>query len=54
MIDKITLQLGIFYPSDNFLMNGKEKVEKAIEIYDTFFKEGAKSEINDYIHKEIL
>ncbi len=54
VIDKITLQLGIFYPSDNFLMNGREKVEKAIEIHSTFFKEGAESDINDYIHKEIL
>jgi len=54
VIDKVSLQLGIFYPSDHFLMNGKEKVERAIEVHSTFFKEGAKSDINDYIHKETL
>ena len=37
-IDKNTQQIGIFDCSDQFYNEGKEKVEKASEIYDLFFK----------------
>lgn len=37
-IDKITHQIGIFDCSDKFLQNGEDKVIKAVEAYNLFFK----------------
>tara|TARA_R100000773_G_C4220790_1_gene119530 strand:+ start:844 stop:1581 length:738 start_codon:yes stop_codon:yes gene_type:complete len=54
VVDKLTLELGIFEPSDNFLNNGKEKVEKAVEVYNKFFSEDAEENIENYIIKELL
>jgi hypothetical protein len=54
VVDKTTLELGIFYPSPNFLINGKAKVEKAVDIFNRFFVKGAKDDINDFIIKETL
>jgi hypothetical protein len=54
VVDKISLQLGIFYPSDNFLANGRDKIERAMEVYGTYFAPGSTQNINDYVHKETL
>ena len=54
VVDKLTFELGIFEPSDNFLNNGKEKVEKAIEVYNKFFSQDAEEDIENYIIKELL
>jgi len=37
-IDKGTHQIGIFDCSDKFLQNGEDKVMRAIEAYDLFYK----------------
>ena len=37
-----------------FLNNGKDKVERAVEIYNQFFIENAIDSIDDYIHRETL
>ena len=37
-IDKKTLQIGIFDCSTGFYESGKDKVSKACEAYDLFFK----------------
>jgi hypothetical protein len=54
VVDKTTFELGIYHPSQTFLMNGKEKVEKAIEVYNKFYGENAKEDIENYIIKEVL
>jgi hypothetical protein len=54
VVDKLSLQLGIFYPSENFLSYGKEKIERALEVYNTYFAEGSIVDIDDYVHKETL
>ncbi len=54
VVDKTTFELGIYHPSQTFLMNGKEKVERAIEVYNKFYGENAKEDIENYIIKEIL
>lgn len=54
VVDKVSLQLGIFYPSESFLANGKDKIERAVDVYNTYFAEGSVVNINDYIHKETL
>ena len=38
-IDKNTHQIGLFDWSPNFYKSGKEKVEKASEVYDLFYKD---------------
>lgn len=53
-MDKLTLELGVFHPSENFLINGKNKVENAVEIYNKFFSKDATNDIENYIIKEIL
>lgn len=40
VIDKVTLQLGIYDCSDTFLQSGMDKVERANLNYDLFFKLG--------------
>lgn len=54
VVDKLTLELGVFHPSENFLINGKNKVENAVEIYNKFFSKDATNDIENYIIKEIL
>jgi len=38
VIDKTTHQLGLFDCSPQFYENGLDKVRKAVEVYDLFFK----------------
>ena len=54
VIDQTTHQLGIYKPSNDFLIRGQQKVEKALEIHSRFFKNDAVEDINQYIHYEIL
>tara|TARA_R100000458_G_C8222799_1_gene206641 strand:+ start:92 stop:829 length:738 start_codon:yes stop_codon:yes gene_type:complete len=54
VVDKLSLELGVFYPSTKFLDNGKEKVERAVEVYNKFFSEDAEENIETYIIKETL
>ena len=47
---------GVAVASDGtiFLANGKDKIERAVDVYNTYFAEGSVVNINDYIHKETL
>jgi len=54
VVDKLTFELGIYHPSETFLSYGKEKVEKAIEVYNKFFSDEATEDIETYIIKESL
>ena len=47
-IDKNTHQIGLFDCSPKFYKSGKEKVEKASEVYDLFFKD------ENFDHKQHL
>lgn len=47
-IDKNTHQIGLFDCSPNFYKSGKEKVEKASEVYDLFYKD------ENFDHKQHL
>ena len=38
VIDKNTHQIGLFDCSDNFYASGKDKVEKATDVYELFYK----------------
>ena len=54
VIDKQSFQLGIYACSANFVEGGKNKVEKATEIYNKFFSNDKSHDINNYIHTEVL
>lgn len=48
VIDKSTLNLGMFIPTDDFVKSGREKVIKAIENYDKFYGPEATEIAEDY------
>ena len=52
-IDKNTGQIGIFDCSEDFYKTGSEKVEKASEIYDLFFKNKDFDPNNYFINKTL-
>lgn len=52
-IDKNTGQIGVFDCSDNFYVSGVEKVEKATEIYDLFYKTEGFEPHNYFINKTL-
>jgi hypothetical protein len=54
VIDKLTGQLGIFRPTENFLLGGERKVEKAIDVYDTFFGDNQLDEVDNHYIDETL
>lgn len=54
VIDKQSFQLGVYDCSANFIEGGKNKVEKATEIYNKFYSNEKTHNIHNYIHKEIL
>jgi hypothetical protein len=52
--DKETQQLGIFRPDRAFVAAGKEKVERAMLVYDKFYGENPTDDIENYYIDEIL
>jgi hypothetical protein len=54
VIDKTSMLLGIYKPTEQFLSSGEHKVEKAIKIYRQFFSEDAESSINEFFFDEEL
>lgn len=54
VIDKTTKQLGIFRPTENFILGGERKVERAIEVYNTYFGDNATDDIDNYYIDEEL
>jgi hypothetical protein len=54
VVDKVSGQLGIFTPTENFIKGGELKVEKAIEIYDRYFGSNPTDDIDNYFINEIL
>ncbi len=54
VVEKNTYKTGLFECSETFLEYGKQKVFKAIEVYENFFVQGAPEDINQYYHVEQL
>ncbi len=54
VVCKVSGRLGIFKPTEQFLIGGREKVQKAIEVYNNFFIKDAKMEITQHITEEDL
>jgi len=54
VVDKTSKQLGIFKPTEEFVERGEQKVIKAVEIYNNFFAENPKFDIDEYFIEESL
>jgi len=54
VVDKTSKQLGIFRPTEEFLERGEQKVIKAVEVYNNFFTENPKYDIDEYYIQETL
>lgn len=54
VVEKGTCRTGLFECSDEFLDRGREKVYKAIEVYQKFFGPNATDDINQYFKLETL
>jgi hypothetical protein len=53
-IDKTTLLMGKHIPSPAMVERGKEKVLKAIQVYERFYGENAQEDVNQYFVEEVL
>jgi len=49
VVCKVSGRLGIFTPTEDFLICGRAKVQKAIEVYNNFFTDNAEMEISQHI-----
>jgi len=54
VICKKSRRLGVFEPSEDFLMAGRDKVARAVNVYNTFFSAHATEDINNYFIHETL
>jgi len=54
VVCKETLQTGKFVCTENFVDGGREKVERAVEVYKRFFGENPMEDINTYYITEEL
>jgi len=48
VIDKLSFNLGVFRPTESFIRGGEEKVEKALDVYRTFYADDATEDIHSY------
>lgn len=54
VICKKSHRLGIFQPSEDFILGGKNKVLQAVEVYNKFFGKNKTEDINNFIVQEVL
>jgi hypothetical protein len=54
VICKKSHRLGIFQPSEDFILGGKNKVLQAVEVYNRFFGKNKSEDINNFIVQEVL
>lgn len=54
VICKKSHRLGVFEPSEDFIMGGRDKVQRAVEVYNKFFSKDATDDINNYYIQETL
>jgi hypothetical protein len=54
VVEKETCRTGLFECSDEFMDRGREKVYKAIEVYQKFFGANATDDITQFFTTQIL
>jgi len=53
-IDKTSMLLGVYKPTEAFLESGERKVERAVNIYRQFFSDESEISIDDFYFDELL
>jgi hypothetical protein len=53
-IDKTSGRMGVYHTSDDFIMSGKQKVERALEVYHRFFGPDATEDVEQFFITETL
>jgi hypothetical protein len=46
--------MGVFEPTEDFILGGREKVMRAVEVYDRFYGDDATEDVNNYFIQEKL
>tara|TARA_R110002074_G_scaffold221573_1_gene392259 strand:- start:423 stop:602 length:180 start_codon:yes stop_codon:yes gene_type:complete len=54
VIDKTTRQMGVYRATDSFVEAGKEKVERALKVYNKFFSKQATESVDNYFIEQNL
>jgi hypothetical protein len=54
VIDKSNGMLGIYKPTEEFIKGGRDKVKRAIDVYNKFFSEDSTEDVNFYYVEEYL
>jgi hypothetical protein len=54
VIDSATKELAVFNPSEDFILGGRDKVIRAVEVYNKFFSESATEDISNFFINETL
>jgi hypothetical protein len=54
VVCKKSHRLGVFEPSEDFVLGGRDKVMRAIEVYKKFFSKDATEDINNYFIQDVL
>jgi hypothetical protein len=54
VVCKKSHRLGVFEPSEDFVLGGRDKVMRAVEVYNKFFSKDATEDINNYFIRESL
>ena len=54
VVCKKSHRLGVFEPSEDFVLGGRDKVMRAIEVYKKFFSKDATEDINNYFIQDTL
>jgi hypothetical protein len=54
VIDKTNDMLGIFRPTEEFVKGGRDKVKRAVDVYDKFFGDNPTDDINFYYVEDYL
>jgi hypothetical protein len=51
VIDKSSMDMGIYRPTEEFLLGGREKVFNAVLVYNKFFSQNPTEDIEQYVHE---
>lgn len=54
VICKKSHRLGVYEPSEDFILGGRDKVQRAVAVYNKFFSNDATEDINNYFIQEML
>jgi hypothetical protein len=54
VVDKVTAQLGVYTPSEEFIRGGEDKVRRAIQVWERFFGPNKTEDVENFYINETL